>query len=738
MDVLIRESGVYGFGPYRLDPVRRTLTRGGESVVLTARLFDTLLYLVENHDRLVEKTELERAVWRGRSMEAGNVAKAVSSLRKALQADEGGETVIVTVAGRGYRFGLPVVFEACSYAPAPIPTDAAPDITSVASAPSTPPAVETPLPRRRGLVIGAALVLAAVAACVLGLRAGGGLMRPPAFAPPRLSVAVMPLTTLGDDPHGSILAYNISEDLAGELRHDIPGIVVEDPEKSAGLSARPFGEIGRALGVRYVLQGTLSAAGGRIDVDVRLFDTVGLQEIWHYAYPAVTATPWATEASIVRGIASALNVTLLDAEVARAARERPNNPDALDLFYAARIIMDRADTLDQLTDAQHKFERAIAAAPDFVEALADLGWLLVQKPLRYNDPEDQRDLEEAGQVIPRAVRLDKTNPMARSASGWLLSIEGRCAEATAVFDVVLATDPDFVPALSGRSDCAWRNGDPERVLADLTTMLRLDPHARDAKHTSRRAGIAALFAGHYQAARDFLLQWEAQDLDLPADTDAFSPMEAGRLYLIAAYALLGDMPEAQRRYHAFTAIWHHRSVWREISFFSRNMMRMPRLAQVERALQDAGMPLFSDEHADDGVKPAAERLRGADFTPTPLTIPGGETIDTAMLQTLLARQPAPLVVEVGKWREVLPGALMLTDEQAAYTKAQMAAAPFASQLAAHAQSGIVVMGTGPAGVQGYNAALNFIRLGVGRVYWYRGGEEAWAAHKILPNQGHGP
>jgi len=59
-------------------------------------------------------------------------------------------------------------------------------------------------------------------------------------------------------------------------------------------------------------------------------------------------------------------------------------------------------------------------------------------------------------------------------------------------------------------------------------------------------------------------------------------------------------------------------------------------------------------------------------------------------------------------------------------------------LAAHAQSGIVVMGTGPAGVQGYNAALNFIRLGVGRVYWYRGGEEAWAAHKILPNQGHGP
>lgn len=721
MDVLIRESGVYCFGAFRLDRVRRTLTRGGESVTLTGRLFDTLLYLVENHDRLVEKTELERAVWQGRSMEAGNVAKAVSSLRKALQTDEGNETIIVTVAGRGYRFGLPVVFEPCSYPQAP----AAGEIPAEASVPAA--AAQTPMRHRRRLAIAAATLLLLVLAGVAGVLS----LRRPAFSPPRLSVAVMPLTTLGDDPRGSILAYNISEDLAGELRHDIPGIVVEDPEKSAGLAARPLGDIGRALGVRYVLKGGLTAASGKVAVDVRLFDTVGLQEIWHYAYPAVTATQWEMEASVVRGIASALNVTLLDAEVARAARERPNNPDALDLFNAARVIMDRADTLDQVSDAQHKFERAIAAAPDFVEALADLGWLLVHKLQRYNDPDYQQDQAEASAVIARAVRLDKTNPMARSASGWLLSLEGRCAEATAVFDVVLAADPDFVPALSGRSDCAWRDGDPEQVLADVGVMLRLDPHARDAKHLFRRAGIAALFAGHYQQARDFLLKWEAQDLDLPTDTDAFSPTEAGRLYLIGAYALIGDMPEARRRYHDFAAIWHHRSVWREISFFHRNMMRMPRMAQVEQGLHDAGMPVFADEKADDGIKPTAVPLKGADFTPTPLTIPGGATIDTETLQMLLRRPAAPLVVEVGKWRAVLPGALMLTDEQAAYTKAQMAAAPYAGQLAAHAQAGIVVMGTGPAGVQGYNAALNFIGFGVGPVYWYRGGEEAWAAHGLL-------
>lgn len=111
MDVSLRERGVLAFDGFRLDPLRRTLRRRGQEVALTARLFDTLLYLVQNPERLVTRDELENAVWGGRVVDEGNLQQAISSLRKALRAGGAAETVIVTVPGRGYRFAVPVRFE---------------------------------------------------------------------------------------------------------------------------------------------------------------------------------------------------------------------------------------------------------------------------------------------------------------------------------------------------------------------------------------------------------------------------------------------------------------------------------------------------------------------------------------------------------------------------------------------------------------------------------------------------
>ena len=143
MDVFTREKGIYAFGPFRLDPVRRALWRDGERMKIGARLFDTLLYLVENHDRLVERDELQQAVWQGRVVEEGNLGQAISALRKTLQGDGIPENFIVTVAGRGYRFGAPVEFLPAP--PSALPTDlpGAPDPAGL------PPPRHRPRPARR-------------------------------------------------------------------------------------------------------------------------------------------------------------------------------------------------------------------------------------------------------------------------------------------------------------------------------------------------------------------------------------------------------------------------------------------------------------------------------------------------------------------------------------------------------------------------------------------------------------
>src|ERR1700733_4126068 len=104
MDRAVRDRTSYGFGPFRLDPWRRELTRDGEPVPLTPTLFDTLLYLVENPGRVVTKEELLDAVWPGRLVEESNLTQTIYSLRRALNVTGDADRIIVTAPGRGYRF----------------------------------------------------------------------------------------------------------------------------------------------------------------------------------------------------------------------------------------------------------------------------------------------------------------------------------------------------------------------------------------------------------------------------------------------------------------------------------------------------------------------------------------------------------------------------------------------------------------------------------------------------------
>lgn len=106
MDAQPRSAFV--FGPFRLDPIRRTLTRGGGLVELSPRLFDTLLYFVERPDQVLTKDDLLEAIWPSRIVEEGNLSQAIFALRKALRGDDDDPQMIVTVPGRGYRLAASV------------------------------------------------------------------------------------------------------------------------------------------------------------------------------------------------------------------------------------------------------------------------------------------------------------------------------------------------------------------------------------------------------------------------------------------------------------------------------------------------------------------------------------------------------------------------------------------------------------------------------------------------------
>src|ERR1700690_3879346 len=95
---------LYEFGPFRIDSVRRLLLRDGQPLTLTSKAFDTLLVLVQNRDRVLEKDALLKAIWPNSFVEEANLAQHISALRKALGESPGEHRYIATVPGRGYRF----------------------------------------------------------------------------------------------------------------------------------------------------------------------------------------------------------------------------------------------------------------------------------------------------------------------------------------------------------------------------------------------------------------------------------------------------------------------------------------------------------------------------------------------------------------------------------------------------------------------------------------------------------
>ncbi len=257
MDVMSPEPRVYAFGPYRLDPVRRSLIRDGETVRLTARVFDTLIYLVEHHGRLVSRDELQEAVWQGRAVDENNLGQAISALRKALPADAGGNYV-VTVAGRGYRFGVPVQVEYVPPKASPAPEPAAPAHSKGLH-----------LARRARAI---ALLAAALAACVavaVAYRAAR-----PAHLTDRDTIVLADFTNTTGDPvfddtlrqgvsvalHQSPFLALVSEDRIGQtLRRmgqpsgaRVTPTIAREICARTGSAAMLSGSIAR-LGTRYVL-----------------------------------------------------------------------------------------------------------------------------------------------------------------------------------------------------------------------------------------------------------------------------------------------------------------------------------------------------------------------------------------------------------------------------------------------------------------------------------------------------
>jgi adenylate cyclase len=535
---------------------------------------------------------------------------------------------------------------------------------------------------------------------------------------------VLPFRNLSDGGGGGYMADAITDDLTTDLAH-IPGSAVTSRASAEGFRDRggSAARIGAALNVRYLVDGSLRAADGTFLIDVALIEAASGRQLWAQRFATTVVRLAAAQTQIVRRIASALDVELPNIVSANSLRDRPNNPTSEDLFIRAYATLMQEDTLAGYTRAQHLLEQAVRLEPGFGDALAELGLTLILKLQSAVDPAAYADLAEARDVIGRSLDL-ASNPIALAANARLLEYEGACEQAVPSAQAALALEPNSIDALAVLAKCATEAGHFDQASDYLRTVLQLNPDSVRSKPRLALLTQAYLLQGRYGEAIESGNRALAGDRPPQPGADSMGRAEYVRLMIMAATALSGDVAGARALYAEYRAVWPNRSAWRVAAYSPEGLASSAGFAKFITGLTQAGMPMYADERAAAPDPSDTSAVQEGDFARSPLVIRGARTLDTPAMAALIAHGGVT-VFDLGQGAAVIRNAILVT------APADRTAPPLdgwpADRIPADKQAPIVVMGDGVYGTAAVAAVRSLVARFYQHVYWYRGGEEAWAA-----------
>ena len=501
----------FRFGDFTLDLTRGALCAGDRPVDLRPKSFGVLAHLVQNAGRLVPKDELMQAVWPDVVVSDESLAKCVSEARAALGDAE--QRLVKTVPRRGYLFDAPV---------------------SPANGWSAP----------RAFTTGSALILLLTALAVIPLALPWGRPAGPPL-PARPSIAVLPFSGR-DDPQQDYFGDGLTEDLTTSLGR-FRELFVIGHHSTLGYKRRdaPPAQIGRELGVRYLLAGSVRRDGDRMRITARLLEAATGREIWGESYDRALTGIFAVQDDLTRNIVTSLVAHVDQAELERGARPSTASPAAYDLYLRGRalITMRHGDNRGEMVfGARRLFEQALAIDAGFAPAVQGLAYTYAAaflEPMRDGQLSDELrkpgTIERALILARRAVELDPYLAEAHATLAWILHWRYRRGEALAEFERALVLNPNLADGRLGH--LLVHDGRAGEAVAYLQRVMRQDPFPPPIYLSY--LGNAYYMTGQYDAAYDTLRSGRER---LP-DYRALS------VWLAAAAAQSGRVVEARRVAH---------------------------------------------------------------------------------------------------------------------------------------------------------------------------------------------
>src|SRR6476660_5997727 len=349
-------ANLYEFGAFQLDAAKRMLRRlDGTAVPLTSRVFDTLLFMVEHNDAVLDKERIMEAVWPDSIVEENNLAQAISKLRQVFGETPGSHSYIVTIPGRGYRFVAEVNERPTTsvIAESQIPS---PNFPDAADTPATTEVADSPIPlfavsdaqrrlpaKTRWLWVTVLLAVAILSIAVLFVVrhrapnsfAGAGTAK---SAPtPVKSIAVLPFDNLSDEKQNAYFTAGVQDEITSNLARIADLKVISRTSANLYKSGNPRNsrEIGQQLGVAHLLEGNVQRIGNRVRVNAQLIKANSDTHVWAQTYDRDVADLFAIQSEIAKAIAAQLHAKISLAEKLSIEQAPTADLDAFDLYSRA-------------------------------------------------------------------------------------------------------------------------------------------------------------------------------------------------------------------------------------------------------------------------------------------------------------------------------------------------------------------------------------------------------------------
>jgi adenylate cyclase len=477
---------IYLFDDCALDTERRELRRADAPAAIEPKVFDLLAFVIENRQRVVSRDDLIAHIWDGRIVSESALARCIYGARSAIGDDGETQRLIKTLPRKGLRF-VGVVRE--ERQPSEIAdAEAKPEKAAPLSLPDKP------------------------------------------------SIAVLAFTNMSGDPDQEYFSDGITEDIiTGLSRFSELFVIARNSSFQYKGKSPDVRQVGRELGVRYVLEGSVRRAGDRVRITAQLIDAITGAHRWAERYDRELDDVFAVQDEVACTIVAILAAHVNKAEIERSIDKPPETWQAYDCYLRAadaHVSFRSSWKATEFYETRRLLEQTLAIDPNYARAYAELAQNHVTAWLVSLDGDHLNPacLDRACHLARKAVQLDPNLPKAHATLGFVLGRRGEHEVAVAEFERAMALNPNFTDWRFG--DTLVFAGDAARAVEATERTMRLDPFYSPLAPLS--LGLA-----HY------MLRQYSQGLPLMRECASRAPnFRAGHVWLAATYAQLGNIEQA--------------------------------------------------------------------------------------------------------------------------------------------------------------------------------------------------